>query len=151
MPETIPDIFFAAAKKFQDRTALRYKINGSFTGQISWNDWADKVRATAKGLKSLGLAAGDSVGILAENSPFWTYADLGVLFLGGVVVPMYPTLCAEDLNYIVRNSGMKAVFVSTPEQHEKILQLKIPASELHVITFYDVPATSSSTSIADWL
>ncbi len=145
MSETIPKIFFSTAEKYNTRVALGYKHAGKFQGQITWAEWAVEVRQTAFGLAAIGVERGDRVGILAENSPSWTYADLGALTLGSVVVPLYPTLSAEDLVFIVKDAGLKAVFVSTPEQYEKVRCFQ---NEIKIITFYNhAPAHTTSLSV----
>lgn len=117
-------------------------MSGNYIGSVTWSQWSDFVRLTALGLHELGIQKGDRIGILAENGPAWTYADLGGLTLGAVIVPVYPTLSSADLAFIIKNSGMKIIFVSTPEQYEKIRILGYNTSELKVITFYDQPAQS---------
>lgn len=143
MPATIPQFFFEISKKYSSRVALRFKQQGHFSGQILWSEWAGKVRLTAAGLSLCGVVKGDRVGILAENSPEWTFADLGALSLGAVTVPLYPTLSADDLAFIIQDSGLKVVFVSTSEQYEKIKSLKINQKQLQMIAFFANPEKPS--------
>jgi len=145
MPETIPQLFFKSAEKNQGQVALGYKHGGKFQGEVTWSEWAVEVSQVAWGLASLDIQVGDRVGILAENSPSWTYADLGILTLGAVVVPLYPTLSAQDLIFIIKDSGLKAVFVSTPDQYEKLRQFE---SQISIITFYNqAPPHTTSLSV----
>ena len=109
MAETLPQIFFKTAQKNPTRVALRSKKNGKFSETVTWAEWEKSVRLTAKALVQLGVQHGDRVGILAENSPAWTFSDLGSLMLGAVVVPVYPTLSSSDLSFIIKNSGMKVI------------------------------------------
>ena len=139
MTETVPQIFFKTAEKNPSRVALRYKKNGKFSETITWAEWAKSVRSTARALSRLGVQRGDRVGILAENSPAWTFSDLGSLVLGAVVVPVYPTLSSSDLSFIIKNSGMKVLFVSTTEQLEKVRVLGIEVSHLKIVTFFENP------------
>lgn len=106
--------FFGAKK------ALFYKSRDGYTGSYSWQEWMQIVRETAMALHSLGIRKGDPVGILSENRPEWTFADLGILSLGAVTVPVYPTASLEDVRYIFEHSELKALFVSTEEQYRKI-------------------------------
>lgn len=132
--DTIPQLFFSSAEKYVSRVALGYKHGGKFQGQITWAEWLLEVKQTACGLASLGIAHGDRVGILAENCPSWTYADLGTLLLGAIVVPIYPTSSAADLSFIINNAGIKALFISTPDQYEKVRAFQ---SDVKIITFYN--------------
>lgn len=71
------------------------------------------VRDTALGLHALGIRKGDSVGILSGNCPEWTFADLGILSLGAVTVPIYPTASPDDTRHIISHAHLKAIFIST--------------------------------------
>ncbi len=144
--DTIPKLFFASAEKRLSRIALGYKHGGKFQGQITWSEWALEVKQTACGLASIGIERGDRVGILAENSPSWTYADLGTLLLGAVVVPIYPTSSAADLSFIIKNAGIKALFISTPDQYEKV---RVFQADVRIITFYNhaQPHTTSLSAL----
>jgi len=77
------------------------------------------------------LVPGDRVAILSENRPEWAVVDYAALALGLVVVPVYPTLPADQVAFILRDSGARAVFASSVAQLEKILPLRsqLPALE----------------------
>jgi len=113
-------VFRHRARFFGSKKALFYKVQGEYSGSYSWQDWMRIVRETAMALHSLGIRKGDHVGILAENNPEWTFADLGILSLGAVSVPIYPTASLEDIHYIIAHADLKALFVSTEEQYRKI-------------------------------
>jgi long-chain acyl-CoA synthetase len=66
-----------------------------------------------------GLERGDRVAILSENSPEWAIADYACTVAGLVVVPIYPTLTAEQTQYILEDSGARAAFVSNEQQANK--------------------------------
>jgi len=80
------------------------------------------VRAMADALREWGVGKGDRVALLSENRWEWPVTDFAVLAIGGVDVPLYPTLTAEQIGYMLRDSGAKVVIVSTAEQYEKIRQ-----------------------------
>lgn len=113
-------IFLSRAAVFGHRKALAYKVRGEYTGSYSWQEWMKVVRETAMALHLLGIRKGDCVGILAENGPEWTFADLGTLSLGAVTVPIYPTASMKDIRHIIDHAELKALFVSTEEQYRKI-------------------------------
>lgn len=116
-------VFLHRARFFGSKKALFYKIDGEYTGSYTWCEWMERAREVTLALYALGIRKGDPVGILAENCPEWTFADLGILGLGAVTVPIYPTLSTEDIRYIIDHAGLKALFVATPEQHEKVRAL----------------------------
>ncbi|HET9785222.1 MAG TPA: long-chain fatty acid--CoA ligase [Terriglobales bacterium] len=82
-----------------------------------------QVRAVEAALRHrLGARPGDRIAILAESSPEWLIADFACLAAGLIDVPIYPTLTAEQVAYILRDSGAVGVFVSNSEQAEKVRQ-----------------------------
>ena len=105
---------------FPTKVALRYKILGCYSGAHTWREWMKIVRETAMALYALGVRKGDRVCILSENRPEWTFADLAIMSLGAVTVPIYPTSAAQDIQYILEQTQLKALFVSTDELYQKI-------------------------------
>ncbi|MFA6026048.1 MAG: long-chain fatty acid--CoA ligase, partial [Ignavibacteriaceae bacterium] len=78
----------------------------------------------AYGLQSLGVKAGDKVSIVAENRPEWVYADMAILCLGAVDVPLYPSLTSDSIEFILNNSESLGVIVSNKFQLNKILKIR---------------------------
>ena len=72
--------------------------------------------AVAHALRARGVARGDRVAIVAENSVEWLIADFGILYAGAVVVPVFATIAPDQLRYILEDSETKLVFVDTPER-----------------------------------
>jgi long-chain acyl-CoA synthetase len=147
-PGTLTKLFFDAVSKFNRPDALQVKVAGAYK-PISHSEVADRVRHAARGLASLGVRRGDRVGILSENRPEWAIADFACLTAGLTDVPIYPTLPADQIAYILKDSGAVAIFVSNKEQAEKIRQIRsqVPALKT-VIGFDDVPGLANM-SMAD--
>jgi len=87
-------------------------------------------------LRSLGLEPGDRCALLSENRWEWAVADFAMMTAGIVSVPIYPTLPAEQIHYLLHNSEAHAIYVSTPVQRDKILSIqdRLPALK-HVLCF----------------
>ena len=77
--------------------------------------FADEVLALAKGLIAAGIEAGDRVAVMSKTRYEWTLADFAVLTVGAVVVPIYETSSAEQVEWILSNSGAKGAFIETDE------------------------------------
>ncbi|MEJ7810060.1 MAG: long-chain fatty acid--CoA ligase [Gemmatimonadaceae bacterium] len=118
-PGTLTQLFFEAADRHDKVVALQSKVGGKWQ-PISHRTLVERVRRAALGLRALGVGRGDRVAILAENRPEWAIADFACLTSGVTDVPIYPTLLAEHVAYILRDSGAVAVFVSTAEQAAKV-------------------------------
>jgi long-chain acyl-CoA synthetase len=89
------------------------------------------VEGLALGLAGMGVRRGDRVALLSENRYEWAVTDLAVLGLGAVTVPIYPTLTAQQVRHVLRDSGARIAVVSTPAQLDKVRQVAgtLPALE----------------------
>ncbi len=130
MISTIPNLHLNTIKTYSKDSILSFKEKGQYV-PISTAEFDRKVRLTAYGLRELGHSRGDKMAILSENSPDWIICDYANLCLGGITVPIYPTLVPEQIAYIIQNSESKTVICSTPELLEKVLSVKdkIPGVE----------------------
>ncbi len=121
-PQTLNDIFFAIVDRKQEQIMLVREAN-QWT-PISSQDFYRNVAGMVRALDHWGVNKGDRIAILSENRPEWAVADFASFLLGAVVVPLYPTLTAEQSAYILRDSGAKIAVVSTQTQLEKIVSIK---------------------------
>jgi long-chain acyl-CoA synthetase len=120
---TLVDLFLAAVDRYGEHPALRWFPGpGPQLNTLSYRAAYGDVRAVTHALRRLGLARGERAAILAENRPEWALADYGCLCAGIMGVPIYPTLTAPQVEYIVRDSGARVVFVSTREQLDKAIE-----------------------------
>ena len=134
-PGTLNKLFFDAIDRFKKPDALQFKRDGRYQ-PISSSDLADRVRHVAMGLQEIGVKRGDRVAILSETRPEWAIVDFACLTAGLTDVPVYPTLPAEQIPYIVNDSGAVAIFTSTPEQSAKIAGIRSELKSIkHVIGF----------------
>lgn len=113
----------AAAASRPAATAFRYPEGGTWK-TMSYAELATAVDATARGLIALGVETGDRVGILAATRYEWTLADLAILAIGAVTVPIYQTNSPEECEYVIEHSGMKVLFCEDAEQLAKIATVR---------------------------
>ncbi|UCC26902.1 MAG: long-chain fatty acid--CoA ligase [Gemmatimonadales bacterium] len=120
---TLPSLLLAAVDRFGSAPALR-----NFVGEtdevtdLSYDDMLEVVTQGAAGLRALGLEPGDRAAILSENRTEWALADQSCLFSRVIDVPIYDTLIAEQVAYILNDSGARLVFASTRDQADKVLE-----------------------------
>jgi long-chain acyl-CoA synthetase len=147
-PATLTQLFVEATEEHDLPNAMQTKVGGAYQ-PISHRTIADRVRHLVFGLKALGVTAGNRVAILSENRPEWAIADYACLMAGMTDVPIYPTLPADQIAYILRDSGAVAIFLSTKEQAAKIANVRseLPALQ-HVIVFDEDAATGGAIRIA---
>jgi long-chain acyl-CoA synthetase len=147
LPGTINHLFFEAAKRFDKPDALQAKSAGQYR-PISHREVLERVRHVARGLRLAGVLRGDRVAILSENRPEWAIADYACLTAGLTDVPLYPTLPADQIEYILRDSGAVAIFVSNAEQAAKIASIRRELPALHTVISFDDAGAAASTTIA---
>ena len=122
---------------------LLYKSQGSWR-PISSLEFVARIRDVALGLRAGGIRPGDRVALLSENRPEWTTTDYAILSAGAVMVPIYPTLLADQIEFILRDSGARGVIVSTADQVAKIQAIRARLPELAVVAVFDAPSPMPS-------
>ena len=105
-------MFRSQAEKRGAQPFLWEKIDGSYR-PLSWQEAAAQVAALAAALQAYGLARGDRVILLSQNSPRWLIADFAIMAAGGISVPTYTTNTASDHLHILSDSGAAMAIVST--------------------------------------
>jgi len=133
---TLPRLFFEAVERHAGRpAAFRSKVGGVWTS-ITHREAEARVRAISLGLRELGIRAGDRVAIVSESRPEWMLADFACLCARSTDVPVYPTLPAAQIEYILRDSGAVAAFCSTADQVGKLVAVQASLPTLrHLIVF----------------
>jgi len=96
----------------------------------------EEVRATAKGLIAAGVQIGDRVAIMARTRYEWTILDFATWYAGAVVVPIYDTSSAEQIDWILNDSHSVAIIVETPALRD-LVQTVIPSHTRQVWTMTD--------------
>ncbi|HEY0672832.1 MAG TPA: long-chain fatty acid--CoA ligase [Longimicrobiales bacterium] len=132
---TLVQIFFGSIEKYDRPDAQRVRTASGWRA-ISHRELLGNVQACADGLQALGLQRGERVALLSENRPEWAQTDYALLCSGMLNVPLYPTLPANQLAFILNDSGARAVLVSNLEMLEKIRVCRPDTATLeHVIVF----------------
>jgi long-chain acyl-CoA synthetase len=147
-PGTLNELFFTAISSYDRADALQVNVGGKYR-PISHKLVATRVTRAALGLGTLGIVRGDRVGILSENRPEWAIADYACLTSAFTDVPIYPTLPADQIAYILNDAGTVAIFVSSLEQAVKISAIRHEVPSLKHIISFDEIAGAADLSIAE--
>jgi long-chain acyl-CoA synthetase len=133
--KTLPELFTSVFSHFRGQEGkfpIARKINGSYQS-ISYDDLEKDFRDLAAYLKHQGVLPKDRVAILSENRPGWYLADMAILSLGAIDVPLYPSLPPNQIEYILNNCGAKGIIVSNMLQLGKILSIWQNLPELSLV------------------
>jgi len=98
---------------------LAGKDNGEWI-KYSAQDYRENANNISYGLLKLGIKKGDKIATISVNRPEWNFLDMGILQIGAVHVPIYPTISESDYKFILNHSEVKYVFVSGKELLRKI-------------------------------
>ncbi|HEY8374055.1 MAG TPA: long-chain fatty acid--CoA ligase [Pseudonocardiaceae bacterium] len=110
--ENLTDMVWANAERFGNAVGFRRLVDGNWI-DITAREFADQVLAVAKGLVAAGLEPGDRVALMSKTRYEWTLIDFAIWAAGCVTVPVYETSSAEQLEWIVSDSGARAIVVET--------------------------------------
>lgn len=146
---SVPGMCLTAALKHAKRDALNHKSGDEWIN-ISAETFVERVRNVALGLAELGIKPGDRIALLSENRPEWSIADLAILSLGAINVPIYTTQAVDQIRYILTDSGARAIFVSNRKLFKHAQKALAGLDFLERIIFFDGPANDDverSTSL----
>lgn len=162
--QNLGQMFFDRARKYPSASAFRVRRGDVFV-DLSFRETAARVESIAAGLLTIpgGLDRRACVAILAPTSMDWILVDLAALSLDAIVTPIYPTLLAAEIGYILIDSAVEVLVVENKAQLEKARSLSsgftffdkaYPASALKVRHFVvidpaGIPPASDWESLAD--
>lgn len=118
---------------------LSYKdVRDSKWKSYTYQETYERVLKAAQLLLDAGIQPNDKVALIAANCPEWNFADLAIQMIGGVCVPMYPTISQHDYEYIFKDAEIKIAFVSNETIYKKIEAVRIQLPLLQKIISFDV-------------
>ncbi|MDQ2731953.1 MAG: long-chain fatty acid--CoA ligase [Armatimonadota bacterium] len=148
-PCTIGQMFLQSAARFNNEPAILTKHKGAQYVPTTYAELYSKVLDVARGLMDLGLKRDDRAGILSENRPEWVFVDLACQLLGVVDVPVYPSLPTGQVEYILHDSGCRAIIVSDKAQLKKVLDAWPRLPQLGTVITMDESAAEGDSSSED--
>jgi long-chain acyl-CoA synthetase len=117
--ENLTDAVWANAERFAGGASLRRRVDGSWV-DVTAKQFADHVTAVAKGLIAAGIEHGDRIALLSRTRYEWTLLDYAIWAAGGSTVGIYETSSSEQVEWILWDSGAKAVLVESTEHREMV-------------------------------
>ena len=131
---SVPGLILAAVLRHNKADAFNHRTEGKWHS-TSAATFVERVKNAALGLASLGVRPGDRIALLSENRPEWSIADLAILSLGAINVPIYTTQALDQIDYILSDSGAKAIFISTRRLYKHAQA--VLAQRLEHLIFFD--------------
>ena len=156
------EMLYKSVDNYPDQKALMWKESGTYT-QITYKGLWNRIKNFAMGLSVLGVTEEDKLALLGHSGLKWTITDFASASLKVVNVPIYPTIPAEQVEYMVNNAEATSIVLEDESQYEKVketnLDLKLIVvmdtngdfdSKDNVKTFEEVEALGEAQTVADW-
>jgi long-chain acyl-CoA synthetase len=125
-------VVFERAERAPDTVVMRRRAQGAAAWRdVTAGEFRDEVTALAKGLIAAGIGAGDRVALMSRTRYEWTLADYAIWAAGAVTVPIYETSSAEQVEWMLGDSGARALILETPEHEAATAEVlgRLPAVE----------------------
>ncbi len=131
------DIPYIQLLEKPNETMFVSKVNGTWT-PTSTQNFIESVLKASKCLIGLGILPGDKVALVSNNRLEWNILDIAIQQVGGIVVPLYPTISSGDYQYILNDASCKICFAGTEEIALKIAEIQDKTPVKHLFTFDQV-------------
>jgi long-chain acyl-CoA synthetase len=150
--EAITDLLATNVADHPDQVGLRIQRDGRWE-DVTYKEFGAQVAAVAKGLVAAGIKAGDRVALQAKTRYEWTVCDFAIWTAGGVVVPVYETSSADQVAWILADSGARAAIVERDEHASTMESIRDQAPDLGPIWVMDDDAvgtlSAAGSGVAD--
>lgn len=144
--KTIIDYFNRNADEYGDLPAVHWK-DGDWNS-LTWSEYRNEVHKVAAGLQTLGVGAGEFVGIMAGNRPDHVIADYGVMHTGATPVTIYSTLAANQIRYIADNCKATVAILEDLEFFKRWEEIR---SELPNLRYVVLMSGAENYETLDWV
>ncbi|MCC8463066.1 AMP-dependent synthetase/ligase [Photorhabdus bodei] len=119
--------------------------------ELNWNDIGKKTNAISRALLEIGVDVQEKIGLFAHNSMAWSLADIAVLQLRAVTVPLYATSSQEQASFILNDAGVRILFVGGQPQYDVAITLTERCPQLSHIIVLDESVDLRDCSLAQHL
>jgi long-subunit acyl-CoA synthetase (AMP-forming) len=147
MAETVLEVLAEAARQHAARPALRYKREGAWH-TLTWSEYHQAVKRTARGFMHLGLQPGQGVVIMGFNRPGWFLSDLGAIAAGGLPVGIYQTSTPEQCRYVSEHAQAAVAVVEDARYLEMFRPLRAALPRLRTVVL--MHGRSEEPGVLSW-
>lgn len=145
---TLPELFDERVASSGDRVALRGRAEGAWR-QVTWTEWQRAALKLGAGLVSLGVQAGDRVALLSSTRVEWVFADMAIVSVGAVNVPLPETTLPQQLRLVLEHCGARVVVVEDPVQLAKIIAIRDQIPAVRHVIYIDESGTAQPSVRGD--
>ena len=143
------DFLHNQMQEFPQQVSVAGKYDGKYV-TYSTQEFIDIANKVSLGLIQMGVKKGDKIAIISYNCPEWNFVDFGLMQLGAVSVPMYPTITEADYKFIFEHAEVKMVFVENEELYQKVQRATAGIDGIEgIYTFARVEGAPHWTEVRD--
>jgi long-chain acyl-CoA synthetase len=142
---TLAEAFQTTVRENPDRAAIRTK-DDEFSA--SWGEYAERVKAIAAGLASLGVGPGDTVALMLTNRPEFHFADAAAMHLGAISFSIYNTYSPEQIEFLVSDAG-NSVVITEQAFLDRVLAARDSADSLEHVVVVDGDAPDGGMTLKE--
>ncbi len=146
-PDNLVALLEESVAKYPDNLLFGTKNQQKIYEWITYRDFGRRVDNLRGGLAQLGVTKGDAVGLIANNRVEWAVASFATYGLGGRFVPMYEAELLHVWKYIIKDSGVKILFVANPAVYEKVKDFPKDIPALEKIFIIDIDGENSMAAV----
>ncbi|MGD0277623.1 MAG: AMP-binding protein, partial [Syntrophales bacterium] len=111
MNGTLVELLENRLRETPDRVYLKYRDGNENWKAIAWGEYGARIERFSRSLLALGVSQGDKVALIGTSSPDWFVADMSIMTMGAITVPIYFTSSGEQITYILNHSEAKIFIV----------------------------------------
>ena len=135
--DSVPKMFRNRVTATPNTEAFRYPKAGGGWESVTWREVGDRVDNIAAGLITMGINPEDRVALASGTRFEWVVADFAILNAGAATTTVYPTTNAEDVAYIVANSGSRIVIAEDQTQVDKLREHRDEVPDVEKVVVID--------------
>jgi len=135
-PATLVDLFERVTRQHKLPDTLNYKRDGKWHS-ISSDELLKLAKRIAAGLYAIGVRHGDRVALLSDSRVEWTLTDAGCIFAGAIDVPIYPTLTAAQVGYIINDSGSSVLFLADVAKFNELKEVLKDCKTIRQVVIFE--------------
>ncbi|QGK69422.1 AMP-binding protein [Allosaccharopolyspora coralli] len=148
--ENLTDMVWANAERFGSTVSFRRSVDGTWV-DVTAADFAAQVLAVARGIIAAGLEPGDRIGLMSRTRYEWTLLDFAIWAAGCVTVPIYETSASDQVEWILSDSGARALFVETGTHRVEVDKVVDKLPDVRHVWQIDGPTDSGAAGAVDEL
>lgn len=126
------------AMVYKDRVALKYRdYKKSEWISVSWNELSANIKQCAYAMAVNGVEIQENIGVFSQNKPELIYVNFAAYANRAVAIPLYATSSAPQVEYIIKDAGIRLVFVGEQYQYDTVMEVMDKCPEIELVVIFD--------------